>query len=474
MIAPSVLALLVAQAPLPAAAPCPPPSGASRVATCILHSPAPRPLGSFGTRTLALSFDDDPHPDLAVAEPAPQAPGMAGRVWVFRGPSFDEALLLVPQLSQAEDRFGTSLAAADLDGDGRDELVVGAPHHDAGPFAKDVGFVSIWSFKAGGPTEWMQLHPGIPQPGGRFGTAVAVGNVIGAARVDVAVGTPFRRVTGTTLDAGTVSVFAFHPGPIVTETIWENPKPSSDHGEFGNRLAVTDWNGDGLDDLVVAAIFNDVGAVPHGGQVFVLGHVAEGAPATILARLDNPYAGGEGANPACVSERYGMTLDAGDLDGDGFGEVLVGANRDDHQGVCEAGRGSLFSGAHAGGAVPATLPFVHPTPAPFDLMAYRVDLADIVGGPELDVVVGSAAANQAQVALVWDGAGLLGPGGFPAATPLPVHGFEALHGHGPHSSGDLSSGDLDRDGREELILGDYDAPLGPHPRVGRVLITWWP
>lgn len=468
-----ITASCAAQIPLPAVSPCPQYSRA-RVATCLVSCPDPRAYGEFGTRTQVLSFDGDAFPDLAVSEPAPHDPTFAGRVWVFRGPNFDDALLLVPPSTQPGDGFGASIRAADLDGDGFDELVVGAPRFDPGAGLADVGYVSIWSFKAGAPVEWMQLHPGIAQPGARFGQAVAVGDVVGASGIDVAVGAPFRRVTGSTFNAGTVSVFAFHPGPVVTETVWENPQPSSDHGEFGNALAVTDWNGDGQEDLVVAAIFNDVGAIAHAGQVFVLGHTAEGSGEQFLASLDNPYAGGEPAGPTCVSERYGMSLDAGDIDGDGFGEVLVGANRDDHSGLCEAGRASLFSGAHVAGGVPATLGFVHPTPLPFDLMAYRVRLADVVGGPELDVVVGAISAHQPQYAFVWDGGAVLNPTGFPIAPIPPLTGVAARPGHGPHFCGGISAGDLDRQGRDELIFGDYDAPLGALPHVGRVLITWWP
>ena len=459
---------LLLQTPFPVANPCPAEAD-TRVATCVIPCPAPRAHGEFGTRTLTLRFDDDPYRDLAVSEPGSDDPTVSGRVWVFFGPTFDTWQLLELPSPQGDDRFGTSIAAGDLDADGLDELVVGAPRWNAGPLSK-VGLVSIWKWTAGGPVEWMTLEPSIVQPGAQFGQAVRVADVVGGARPDVAVGAPFRRVTGSTFNAGVVSVFALHPGPVVTETVFENPYPTTNWGEFGNALAATDWNGDGLDDLVVASIFNHAQGVDHAGQVFVLGHVAEGAPAQFLATLDNPYAGNELGAAPCVSERYGMSLDAGDLDGDGFGEVLVGANRDDHSGVCEAGRGSLFSGAHPG----TTVGFVHPHPVNFDLMAYRVRLGDVVGGPELDVIVGAVSTGQPQSTFVWDGAKVLGAGGFPTDPGPHDAVWHARPGHGGHHNGGISAGQLDRSGRDELIFGDYDAGLGGLPNVGRVFVTWWP
>ncbi|MDF1798570.1 MAG: hypothetical protein P1V81_05300, partial [Planctomycetota bacterium] len=191
-------------------------------------------------------------------------------------------------------------------------------------------------------------------------------------------------------------------------------------------------------------------------------------------------AGDEIQTSTCISERYGMHLDAGDVDGDGFGEVFVGANRDDVGGVCEAGRGSLFSGALAapsiGGPHPAAS-FTRPAPKQEDLAAYRVLLADLVGGPGLDPLIFSLSALRPHRILVWDGDRALAFGPAAPDAGSPDLAVTALGGHGGHFCGGLFAGDLDQVGRDELVLGDYDfGPAGMPAlvRTGRVVVTFWP
>jgi len=170
-------------------------------------------------------------------------------------------------------------------------------------------------------------------------------------------------------------------------------------------------------------------------------------------------------------------LDAADLDGDGFGELLVGANRDDVGGVCEAGRGSLFSGSTSAGTPLGPHPsatFTRRAPAIEDLTAYRFQLADLIGSPEREVVLGGLSSTRAHGLMVWDGAaGFAMKLGASDAAPSDLF-VPAIAGHGGHFCGGFLAADLGGAGRDERILGGYDYGPVPLLEVGRVVVTFWP
>src|SRR5262249_39098863 len=94
-------------------------------------SPQPAPGNGFGIQVVGGDFDGDGELDLAVGEagaPVSFLP-FAGKVQVFRGPGFTPWLSLVrPGIdSKAIALFGSALAAADINGDGKCDLAVGAP-----------------------------------------------------------------------------------------------------------------------------------------------------------------------------------------------------------------------------------------------------------------------------------------------------------------------------------------------------------
>ncbi len=118
-------------------------------------------------------------------------------------------------LARGWDRFGAALAVGDTTGDGKAELVVGVPDESVeeeldpavGPVVGG-GAVHVLLGRAGGVTAqgssyWTQNSPGIvnraemqenidgdPEPGDAFGSSLAIGDVDGDERGDVAVGIP--------------------------------------------------------------------------------------------------------------------------------------------------------------------------------------------------------------------------------------------------------------------------------------------
>lgn len=204
----------------------------------------------FGTAIAAVDVDGDDVRELCVG--APLADSMlknAGAVLIFNR---DGALLRRFRGAAAGDRFGDALASAgDVDGDGRSDVIIGAPLADVG--GANSGSITTVGLSAGKWTTRLVRHG---RPGERFGSAVAgLGDADGDGRSDVAVGAPFGS-TSVGVDAGMAYVISGSTGAVITEM---EPVDGQPGDRFGSALAgAGDVDGDDLADLVVAAPNHDL------------------------------------------------------------------------------------------------------------------------------------------------------------------------------------------------------------------------
>ncbi len=178
---------------------------------------------AFGSAVTAADFDDDGFDDLAIGAPGNNHgagdPDDSGRVYVGYGsatgldPSAAGFLIDIigedewsGQTPAAGERFGTALAAGDLDSDVFDDLLMGAPGEGA-----DGGFLFLKKGSATGLTTAgnqvisQGFIGGVTDAGDRFGSVLAVGDVNGDGIDEVAIGVPDKNV-GTHTDAGMVYV----------------------------------------------------------------------------------------------------------------------------------------------------------------------------------------------------------------------------------------------------------------------------
>jgi hypothetical protein len=88
-------------------------------------------------------FDGDERADVAIGAPGASGATTTGEVLVWRGATFPQQ---APDLritgAEDGDRFGATVAFGDVDGDGLDDLLVGAPHHNPDPDDSDAAFQS--------------------------------------------------------------------------------------------------------------------------------------------------------------------------------------------------------------------------------------------------------------------------------------------------------------------------------------------
>jgi len=248
---------------------------------------------------------------------APAANANQGLARVYSG--FNGAVLHTVSGQAAGDRLGAGVAGVgDVDGDGDADVAIGAPG-DSGAGA-GAGAVLVISGADGSVLRRLEG----PETYAAFGQAVAgAGDVDGDGRPDIAVGTP--NYSAVAANAGRVDVFSGADGTVLAT--WTG---AAAQDQFGFAIAGTgDVNGDGVPDVAVGVIGSDAGGTSAGRM-----QVMSGADGSVLKALDGGAAyDGLGRSVA----------GAGDVDGDGYGDAIVGAPGADAAGT-DAGQARVVLG----------------------------------------------------------------------------------------------------------------------------------
>lgn len=321
----------------------------------------------FGDALAIGDVNNDGFADLAVG--AFNYNTRVGRVYVYHGGSTGIPNTASQTLTgTADSNFGISVALGDANGDGYEDLAVGANGYDT-----VVGQTHIYHGGSTGISDTSSQTLTGELAGDTFGSRLAMGDANGDGYADLVVGASYH-------DSATGRAYVYHGGSTgISATLSQTLTGEGAGYQFGSALAMGDANGDGYAELAVGAyIYNG-----HWGRAYIYHGGSSGISDTASRILT-------GASHALGVSHFGFSLAMGDANGDGYADLAVGAKG--YVSASLEGWAYVYHGGSSGIEASASQTLEDENDE--DYFGYSVALRDLNSDGYADLAVGAYGPNS--------------------------------------------------------------------------------
>ena len=304
---------------------------------------------------------------------------------------------------------------------------------------------------------------------------------------DIVIGATGERF-GDAIRTGAVTILFGDPNKLFSESILLHQGVLAISGNndpndrFGSRTTFGDFNGDGLDDLVITAPQKDVNGIEDAGMMWVLPGLPQGMGTTNIATsfdlsmfIPNEY--------ISSGDRWGEMVVSGDFNGDSFEDIAVSAPQSDIRNRNDVGQIVILYGSKDG-LNPDDFQLINQSTRGIpdgsemnDNWGLSLAEGDFNGDQLSDLAVGAPGekygfyASAGAVTIIYGSDQGLNPKTatrFHQDTP----GLPGRNEENDRWASNLASGDFSQDGIDDLIVGSPNESIGAKQQSGSVTILY--